>query len=451
MRYFFVVLFLFACTTAFGQMYEVKYSFNKLDSNLKVTDSLDNTYQALLFYNPDNDTNSNVMRVRFYDKFTKSWLIVEQKIIGVKIEQDGKKYYGLVGRSPKFISTVPSSYRYDWDMIVFQKDSGDSLYRPSFVATRDIPKSDSLHIGKFISFTPLVQKDVTNDYLLLYNWKWPDTLGTGNFDFSQSNLWVILASNTKNDELGTGFRKNNEKIKGLFHAAAKACNMKKFIPVEIIDSNFNKAFIKKVIDTFSPGPNDIVVFYYSGHGFRYVSQKDSWPMMELFNPDPFPTQDELNQLRTNCSMNLNRDVYTPLLNKKPRFLLVVGECCNNLTTTPDPTVDIMPIKLAGAETGFQPAAMKQLLKQKGTILVATAKPNEFSVYNLQQGGFFCDYFCSNLSSLNTIKNATISWNDILKTAAQQTREAALNSPKQNVHGKIEALNQEPMYGINVSE
>ena len=47
----------------------------------------------------------------------------------------------------------------------------------------------------------------------------------------------------------------------------------------ITQTEFNADDIAEAIWAMSPGPDDTIVFYYSGHGMRAEGKRDVWPMM----------------------------------------------------------------------------------------------------------------------------------------------------------------------------
>src|ERR1017187_5578498 len=174
MKNLLLIIFLFAGYHVFGQnIYEIKYAFYKLDKDGNETANIDKEYDAVLFYYNTQDTN--IMRVRYLDDNTNTYLIVEQKMVTQMSERNGKQYWALLGDNPVFVSKVPDNYHYYADKIVLAKNPNDKYYSPVYVASKDAPQNNSaVHVGKVISFKPLVKENINNDYMALYNWTWPD-------------------------------------------------------------------------------------------------------------------------------------------------------------------------------------------------------------------------------------------------------------------------------------
>jgi hypothetical protein len=351
--------------------------------------------------------------VRYYDNVKASWIIVEQTVATSMYEKAGKQYWALVGSNPVYISQVAEGTRYNPDEIVLTKDPADQYYSPAYVTSAGAKATDNVQKGKIISFNTLVKSNITNDFLLQFGWKWPENKSVGNFDLSKSTLYLIQVSNTLDAKLGLGFYENHLMMKKLWSNAAQTCNIN-FKSIEITGSDYNKTNVQKTIADLTPGPNDIVIFYYSGHGYRYDDQQSQWPRMALTN-----TIESIAQLHEN-SLSINDDVYQPLTTKGAHLLMVFGECCNT-SIGPTPTVPD-PVQMVSGEQILDVNAMKTLLKQSGNMLLATSAPKESTWYYQTSGGCFGNNFVSNVFKEASFANTsnTVSWKDVIDNSVKQT-------------------------------
>jgi hypothetical protein len=409
-------LLLLISFASFGQtIYEVKYTFNKLDQSGKETNEVDKEYDALFFYYPAQETNT--MRVRYWDGSLSAYVIVEQQFKLSLFEQSGKQYWTMTGQNPTYVSTAKPTYKYNPDKIVLTKNPADKYYSPAYVTSDDGASSQT---GKITSFNTLVKTSVDNDFLGKFGWRWPESDNknnnqtSGNFDLTKSTLYLIQVTNSMDATLGLGFYENHKMIKSLFSDAAATCNIN-FKSIEVMGADYSKANVIKTIADFNPGPNDIVIFYYSGHGYRYDDQTSDWPRMCLSNT--YQTKEELHA----ASLSLDDDVYKPLAAKNPHLLLVIGECCNtSVGTTPsmkDPNVQMV-------QGGYimDPNAVKSLFKQSGKLLLATSKPYESTWYYQTIGGCFGNNFVSAISKETnfTNTNSSVNWKSIFDNSVQET-------------------------------
>jgi hypothetical protein len=415
--------FLFTAASAQG-VYEIKYKFYEQGANSGRQRLSDQEYSSIVFFYDANNPQ-NVMRTRYYDD-KEGWMVVEQKVRVSTKFLNGKSCFVLDGMNPKYISPSTTTAKYNPDHIVLSKTSSGSDYKPEYVY------DDGNTKGIITSFKTLNTDDISTSYLSPYKWSWtqPQTqtrtetqTRTNNnsnntnttytkFDLSQSTLHLILVANTNDSKLGEGFGVNEQLIQDLFKSAAQTCNMK-FDKVEVKGYSFGKKNVQNAIYDLDPSPNDVVVFYYSGHGFRMRGQTSNWPLMDLRN-------NSVDDMKSS-SMSLDKEVYNALAAKNPRLLIVVGECCNvyvdGLGTPSIPSPLTMPL----GSTIMNANIVKSLFSKKGKILIATSKPTEYTWYYNDKGGFFGSNFKSAFQkNVGFSTNTNINWTDIFKEAIKYT-------------------------------
>jgi Caspase domain len=419
----FVILVLISGYGLSQGIYEIKYQF--YDKTVNGKSVLGDPYRALLFYHGPNAVN-NVVRVRFYDK-TDGWVVVEQKI-KVKIDHvNGKDSWVLSGESPQYITKVPPGRNYYPDLFSLSKNALDIYYKPDYVFSKD--DQHPFLYGVINSFVPLSNSTVDNAYLADFEWEWPAKNNIPTIDFTRSTLHLVLVSNSNDARLGMGFMANHRKLKSLFTDIAGSCNLNLDL-VEVSGDNFRRSNILSAVSNLYTAPNDIIIFYYSGHGFRYPDQQSGWPRMDL-RANAFKDFVDTN------SLSIDTDVYQPLKRKGARLTIVIGECCNTVPEAEPISAD--PMLIAPGENILSADKAKSLMNKKGDILIATSSPNEPSVYYVSIGGFFCNNFVTSLlSNLGFNSSATdITWENIFNLAKQGTElEALMSGKKQNPYWHI---------------
>lgn len=379
-------------------IYEIKFQMFSYDSQNKIVWGDEHT--GLVFYY-DEKSENNIMRSRFYME-GRGWIVVEQKINSAFYTIGGKNYWVLSGKDPRFITPVGPDLTYSPDTIAFSKYPADQYYQPAFAW-------DKNNIGgKINSFKVLERSQVNNDYLAQFEWKWPSET-TQDLALQNATLHLILVTNTLDPSLGAGFAANHRKLKALFRDAALSSRIR-FNAVEITDDRFTSAQVKAAIANLRTGPNDIVVFYYSGHGFRHPGSRTDFPQMDL-REGAFQVPDATNTL------NLDFDIFQPLRMKNQRLLLVVGDCCNKSSGYDTPYISD-PIFFAPGGNVMSSTKVASLFVRKGSVLIASSSPDEWSFYDGGHGGYFCtafiEYFMNRVSFANT--DNAISWRDIIDNA-----------------------------------
>ncbi len=398
-------LFTFQLCSAQG-IYEIKYNFfEKADNGASI---LGREYKALLFYNGNTNEN-NVLRVRFYDN-EDGWSIVEQKVQVEFREVNGKNYWVLKGNDPTYISKASSGKKYNPDVIVLSKNYQDEYYSPDYVYSPTT--ANQQENGKISSFKILEKSTVTDNYLLDFSWEWPKEKNNQN-DLSSATLHLVLVSNSNDGTLGTGFLANHRKLKSLFKDVASTCNMK-FDFKEVIGDDFTKARVEHSVSNVQSGSSDVIVFYYSGHGFRFADQSSVWPRIDL--------RDGISQaVSISNSLSLDYDVYQPLSKKGARLTIVIGECCNTATGGTPSRSD--PVIMSPGQNMLSAPSVKALFNKQGNILVASSSPGQPSWYYVASGGYFCNSLLDNfLSDVGFTSTTTdITWNKIFDDTIRDTQ------------------------------
>jgi hypothetical protein len=200
-------------------------------------------------------------------------------------------------------------------------------------------------------------------------------------------------------------------------------NIKKFItnvtndlkiPLKVYDVEFYAAKSKKFITDFKCSPNDIVFFYYSGHGYRYNDQDVVWPFLNVCKSE----NDQIDQ----CALSLNW-VYKEIEKKNPRLTISLGDCCNSLIGINEPKMQLsrdIKYKSQHAPEGYK----NLFLETKGTIVASGSIPGQYSL-GTEDGGIFSNSLIEVLT--NSRENSSVNWKLVM---AKATTDAESNSKKE---------------------
>ena len=189
-------------------------------------------------------------------------------------------------------------------------------------------------------------------------------------------------------------------------------------------SEFTEAKCKDVIRSLSCGKDDIVVFYYLGHGGRAQIGKEE---MASYN-QKYPWPDlAFNKAGTNESISgltLN-SIHSSLKQKGARLTITIGMCCNAYSSqykkhgmsTQSRRYKIVSKKFA------KKVGQQLFLKSKGDVLVASAQPGQFS-YGGSYGGKDVDCFTAALcettdSYANSDRGENVTWNSFLNEVSSK--------------------------------
>lgn len=223
-------------------------------------------------------------------------------------------------------------------------------------------------------------------------------LAPGTSAIAQS-LYFISAAATRDPSIGEGAQASRTAMLSTMSAIANILGVK-FVGgdagLSVTESDFNCTNIRKVVRSPSAGHNDIVVFYYAGHGERGANDASPLPTLACNGPEPgVPLQ----------------EIVESLASKSARLTLIVADACNF-------HLEVPPQLSVAALAAPQTAAYRRLfLETSGVIVLDSSSPGEFSWYT-GQGGRFTDQFIA------TLKNPP----DALTTATWDTFLSKVTEP-----------------------
>ncbi len=238
-----------------------------------------------------------------------------------------------------------------------------------------------------------------------------------------SKMHFIMAANTRESSIGISCTIDERALENEFRDIAKTLNID-FVKHIIMDDTYSKENLNAEIDKLQPGKNDIVVFAYSGHGFRWNDQTDQYPNMDLRSSE-YMKVSEANSLSA-------ADVYNAITKKGARLNIILTDCCNSkigrnqITTSGflNTKSDVNP-NLVRLQRLFMTA--------KGNIMAAAAQPGEFATGNNADGGIFTHSFIQALrEEISFFKTeSSSSWDNIvlrtLELAKSKTSPGMCNS------------------------
>lgn len=163
----------------------------------------------------------------------------------------------------------------------------------------------------------------------------------------------------------------------------------------------------KVIDKLKVKSDDVVVFYFSGHGFRSESKGDNpWPNLY------FSLKGE------GVDLTLVKE---KLEEKNPRFILAIADVCNS--EIPDllsPPLVFKMFRYSNDEEVMKANYRTLFLETEGTLIVSSSEVGEFS-WGTSSGGLFTLAFLQSLDS--AIRSSEYpNWEAILTRAYELVSE-----------------------------
>lgn len=230
------------------------------------------------------------------------------------------------------------------------------------------------------------------------------------FANAQGMLRSIIFADNNDDRIGKGVQCNMDWIQEEIDIIASCIGMedKEAAPLVFEQFNCNPQNLRQCIKNFKCGNDDIVLFFYFGHGGRSTQDRSEFPQMCLGR----------NYLSQNDQWIPLEDVKSEIMKQNPRFLLVIGDCCNSSDPGISPKFRVLTSAAATEITSTQKAAMKRLfLNCRGAVIASGSTKGEVSwYYNTTApdgGGFFTKAFQNELENY-TAKKEDADWKTLLE-------------------------------------
>lgn len=219
------------------------------------------------------------------------------------------------------------------------------------------------------------------------------------FNLDAANFHILLVGDTKSN-----LKEQSEADLRMMHAQvqelSQAIGMSPQIHV-LTESNVNRQEILHKIDRLKITRDDLILFYYSGHGCSSEQKTTPWPYLYLADRDQYMALDE---------------VLDHLKNKNAKFALVVADCCNNFRgEMPQPTVFRFH---SLAEKHISRSVKNLFLNSKGILVITGAEPGGYS-WASDEGGILTSAFLDGLSPSEFYPSKT--WHDLMREVIQKTK------------------------------
>lgn len=383
---------------------------------IKFTDKLKVKYKGLLVI-----FNDSKMYMRVAYNAENMYKVVNVDYKSEHGKTDGSEYLVLLGSNPKFI-TAAGQYGYNPDHIIFLEDQE----KPYLTDDPD-DTSKLLHAD---SFKALTKQEINDAYLReFYSSTEPDYLALRkmygidlstlklkpnvNTNTAGTTLHLIIAANTNIGDIGMSCSRDQSALTAEFKGIASSLGIsyKQYL---VNGDNFTKAAVQNTLNGLYPGTNDIVIFVYRGHGFRWNDQQAAWPQLDM-RSSPYT------RIGDNTALDLDY-VFKTIKGKGGRLNIVLGDCCNSTIDIPSPITGSEFLAMQ-ANNNYNDDKLRALfMNTKGNLLATAASPGEVSWANNSNGGFFTVSFLQSLrEEISYMRDDPADWRDLINNTVTGAR------------------------------
>ena len=193
---------------------------------------------------------------------------------------------------------------------------------------------------------------------------------------SAQTIHTILFADTQDDRIGLAAKASHDYYSLDLLSTIETSigtSYNSATPIDKRGYDCNKATLLQTLNDLSCEENDIVVFIYIGHGARGRRDISNFPQMCFAVPRGAYYRDE--------------DDYYPLENvrdlimrKKPRFCLVIGDCCNSYSPTLSTKPSISPLEAMAPDVirrKGEDVIKKLFLANKGSVILTASIKGEY--------------------------------------------------------------------------
>ena len=326
---------------------------------------------------------------------------------------------------------------------VFTLNAGSGFFEP-FGFSDGINNCQDAVIP-FSSIRSLAKKDLNKQYVLRYftnqDQFFNSLFATQDRDLTilgQSvKLYLLVVANTFDDSIGNACTKDMRRAINFF------TDIRDFLGLQfeydtITGKNFDLTHVNNAIERLGrAGKNDIIVFYYTGHGFRPAKNYAKRPpCIDLRTNQDIHSRDFENPNVIN-SKSL-QDIYDRIKQMPARLSLVLGDCCNDSMKY----YNIKAKAPMATKGGFgltgntQIAADLFLNSAKISMLATGAEAGQKSICNDDFGGFFSynlweaisgqikNSGSNNLWNMDQVQTVGKSWDNVKNYTKTNTQKLA---------------------------
>ncbi|MGB3008634.1 MAG: caspase family protein [Chitinophagaceae bacterium] len=196
-------------------------------------------------------------------------------------------------------------------------------------------------------------------------------------------IYLISVINTDDKDISETCVADGIKVSAYFNRVAEFLDLP-YTVRKIKGNDFTVKNVKTAIANIFPGKNDIVVFHYSGHGYRWKDDNTLlFPQLGLYYGTPISWA-----FMKASSINLE-EIYQSIAVKGARLTLVLGDCCN--TEVKKRRLEIKDTALDKVPTGYydmnRSMAEELFLNSRSSLLIAAAKQGQLANCSVAYKGF----------------------------------------------------------------
>lgn len=271
---------------------------------------------------------------------------------------------------------------------------------------------------------------------------------------TEPRIILVTMANTHDKTLSRECSKDMKAVQTVFKNISTHFKMP-FCSIEVAGKHYTWENLNKAIAAI-PMPeegvhsklDDVVIFYYTGHGFSYKNDRFAkYPQLDI---RPHNKQVKFNSIDFIKRHTINiENVLNIVRMRGGKITVAIADCCNTIIPYKRPDGDAKDMWASGVMLPPKTSKVtKQMLldaKKEICMLVASSQLGQPAVTDSKMGSLFTHFFTKALAAVtqrSSSKSAYIPWPDIFKKASVQAfKESKSYDVGGGVAGKQKAIFQ----------
>lgn len=277
-------------------------------------------------------------------------------------------------------------------------------------------------------------------------------------------MHLLIVADTMDKKIGKASLLDMDKISGTLRSLCDFLGIRLLTDI-VYGKTYHKAGVQAALNRLRlatrGSPDDIIVFYYTGHGFRNPDKPREFPNIKLKNfivprPERFrAARDSLVWVKKERDANLVNsmnieDIYNSILKMGARMNLVIADCCNDdIFSVSMDALKPPSTKGSGIEWDEKNIRALFLGKTPLSILVGAAKEGQKAASKKGFGAIYTDYLKKSLENHCSKLRTNITWDLVLRQAALQTTARVKDSYCGSPRTPENVCRQEPVFQVKI--